>query len=301
MVHQSVGVARIRCVGDPHREGRIGLELDAGTLQPLGLAVQTTRFAGQQPGRERLVVPPVCKHPPTWRIVERDLPAGVADRGDRGGYPQRLTETPAQRVGAAVTAEQRHHRAAVFRDGDDRRLVALAVERGPKGSDENTGGAYPNDVHARDEQPAQLGPDVVESNIGVRHPRRIAVDSGSIQRRGNPSGRDQPLLRQHDDGYRVGHSMRRLVSVDIHSVAMSQVARIVALDRYHGRRAVMPSTRRRGRAAGSWRSTAQCLRRLRQAAGSSRSPWSRARRSGRSRSGPWRRSRPGLSAGAGRP
>ena len=258
-------------------------------------------LSGQQPGHERLVLFPVCKHPPTWRIVQRHLPPGVADRGDRGGHTERLGEASANRVGAAVTAEQRHHRAAVFRDGDDRRLVALAVEDGPKGSDEDAGGAYPHDVHARDEQPAQLGPDVLESNVGVRHPRRVAVDSGSVERRCNPSGRDQALLRQHDDGYRAGHCMRRPVSVDLQSGSASRVARIVVLDPYHDRRAFIRSTRRRGREAGSSRSTARCLRRLRRAAGSSRSPWSRARRSGRARSDPSPRSRPGPSAGAGRP
>ena len=169
------------------------------------LALQATPFSGQQPGHERLAVMRVREHPSGRRLVERDLPAALAGGGDRGGDAQRRAQAAGERVGAAVAAEERHHRAAVLRDGDDGGFPALVGERGCQGPDQDAGRAHADDVRTRGEQPAQLGADVVELDVGARNARGVAVHPRSGQARPDPSRRGQSALRQRDDGDRVGH------------------------------------------------------------------------------------------------
>ena len=206
--HQGAFIAGVRRIGHPHRERGIGLELDAGALQPLRLPLQAARFPGQQPGRERLAVVGVGEHPSRWRVVQRHLPPGLAGGGDRGGDAQRVAQATGERVGAAVAAEQRRHRAAVFRDGNDGRLLVLVGEHGGQGPDQDPGRAYPHDVHARREQPPQLGPGVLEPDVGIRHPGSMAVDPRTAETGPDPPGRGQAPSGQHHDGRRVRHSMR---------------------------------------------------------------------------------------------
>ena len=206
-------------------------------------------------------------------------------------------------------------------DGDDRRLLALVGESGRESPDQDAGGAHPHDVESVREQPAQLGADVVERDVHVGHTGGISVDAGPGQARPDPSrprpgpAPSAPRWRPRQSfreprrstgvtisaGARVAPFAAGTCSVIAPKATTSDIRRDAAFVRHRNARGVTRSTRHRGRAAGSWRSTARRLRRHRRAAGSSRSPWSRARRSGRSRSGPWPRSRPGPVAGAGRP
>ena len=386
--HQGVFVTGIRGIGHPHRERRVGYpsrerrigypsrewcvgsELDPRTLQPLGLPLDTARFSGQQPGHERLVVMRVREHPPRRWVVQRDLPAGLAGGGDRGRHAQRLSHSTAERVGAAVAAEQRHDRAAVLRHGDDRRLLALVGEHRRQGPDQDTGGAHPHDVGPIGEQSAHLDSDILEPNVGVRRPRGISVypRTGvrhSLIRRAVTRPRSVSTriaavsdmssiasLGRRQAGYRAGH--RTASPRTPHGIAPRRTPHGIApyrmprgavvsplepslvrgppgsagilpawaggprmngppkahptfrrarsprsperhhmprraqarLRQDHVRHRVTHSTHRRGHGAGSSRSTARCPRRPRQAAGASRSPWSHARRSGRSRSDP---------------
>ena len=206
--HQGVRIAGVRRIGHPHRERSIGLKFETGTLQPLRLPLQAATFPVQQPGRERLAVAGVGEHPSGWRVVQRHLPAGLAGGGDRGGDAQRMAQAAGERVGAAVASEQRHHRAAVFRDGDDRRLLVLVGERGRQGPDQDTGRAHPHDVHPRGEQPPQLGPGVVEPDVGLRHPGSMAVDPRTAETVPDPPGGGQAPSGQHHDGRRVRHAGR---------------------------------------------------------------------------------------------
>ena len=321
MKDQGIFIAGIRRIGHPHRERRVGLELDPRVGQPLRLTLQTTPLSCQQPGHERLVVLRVRKDPSGARLVQGHPPAGLAGGGDRGRRAERLAQAAADLVGAAMAAEEGHDRAAVFRDGNDRGLLALVGERGRQGSEQDSGGAHTDDVDSRGEQPAQLGPDFVELNVGVRHPGGIAVNPRSGQTRPDPPGRDESMLGQHYDGNRVTHSTLRRSSAPTSSNRMSaHLPRSIAANRdsvqtgpdasgsdlarmgqHHDGYRVRHSTHRRGRAAESSRSTARYLRRHRQVEESSRSSWSHARRSGRSWSGPSPRSRLALVADAGRP
>ena len=205
--HQGVFIAGIRRIGYPHRERCIGLKLDAGTPQPLGLALQTATFSGQQPGHERLVVVRVRKHPAGWRVVQRDLPAGLAGGGNRGGCAQRFTQPAAELVGAAVTTEQRHDGTAVFRDSNDRRFPAFVGEDRREAPYQDACGAHAYYVDARREQPPQLGTNLIELNVGARNPGGITVNPRAGQARPDPSGRQQALLGEYYDCYRVRHSM----------------------------------------------------------------------------------------------
>ena len=250
VIHQGVFIARFRGVGHPHGKRRIGLELDSRTPQPVRfslpgpfhagrgrritgflpparrergftsgqhemtrLALQAAPFSGQQPGHERLAVMRIRQHPSGRWIVERDLPAALAGGGDRGGYAQRRAQAAGERIGAAMTAEERHHRACVLRDGDDGGLPALVGERGRQGPDQDARRAHADDVRPRGEQPAQLGADVVELDVGARNTRGIAVNPRTGQARPDPPGRGQSLLRQRDDGDRIGHLTKLRVRI----------------------------------------------------------------------------------------
>ena len=167
--------------------------------QPRRSAVQAYGLAGEQIGHHPFDVAARRQVPAPRRGVEGHAEAQIPRRRDGGRAPQHRGQPARQVVGAMVAAEQRHHRAAVFRHGDDGRLASLVGEHRRQGADQGAGGAHAHDRPSVLEQAAQMRAGVVERAVGARHATGPSVHRRAAERRGEASGDIEAAGRQHDD------------------------------------------------------------------------------------------------------
>ena len=114
-----------------------------------------------------------------------------------------------------MAAEQRHGGAAVFGDGDHRRLGALVGEAGRQGADDNAGGADAYDGHALGEQAAQVGDGLGEGLVGALGAPGQAVHAGRGKDGGEAARQFQPARAERDQrgaGRHLGLAPHRLAA-----------------------------------------------------------------------------------------
>jgi hypothetical protein len=157
-------------------------------------------IAGQQRSRDRFRGFRVRRPPSCWRVVEGEAEADVAGGGDGGDAAGDRGDPARQVIGAVMAAEQRHGDAAVFGDGDDRRLGALVGEQRRQAADDDAAGADGDDGLAGSEETAQVLADVVEADGGIRDPGREAVQRGVRQGRHEALRQGKAAWSEDNDG-----------------------------------------------------------------------------------------------------
>ena len=200
MKHQFMVVGFDGAVGDADGKLALGREGEAG--QPGGIAglhLQGYRVLGQQGGGHRFGGGGIGQPPAGRRVVQGQPQGQFAGGGQRRTHPQRLADPPRQGIGAVMAAQQRHHRRAVHRHRQHRRLVPLMGQQRRHGADQNAGGADADDGDAGGEQAAQMIHGVGEGLVAL-DPTGQAVDAGAGQHRTQIVGGVQPGGADHHQG-----------------------------------------------------------------------------------------------------
>ena len=159
--------------GDADRAGdapaprhRLAQTVDPGRSETV-IDFDSDIFAGQQRGGDRLGGGGTDDTPAFRRFVDGDAEHGVAGGGDRGFGVQGGGDARRKPVGAAMAAQDRHHRAAIGGHGDDWRFVGLVLDQRRECPHENARGAHADDGRAGAEQRAQMDGGVGEDDVGL--------------------------------------------------------------------------------------------------------------------------------------
>ena len=188
---------------DRERTGIVERQRRSG--EPRSLALDMDARAGQQLRHERLCIAGVGERPAEWWVVERNAEPHIARRGDGWINCEALRKCAGQFVRASVSAEQRHHGAAILGKRDHRRLGRLVRERQRQRADKDAGRAHPDDRGVGREQFPQMAADIVECRLGLGDAAAEAVDGGARDlRRRAPRGFD-PARPEDHDGNRAVH------------------------------------------------------------------------------------------------
>ena len=110
----------------------------------------------------------------------------VPGRGDRGNPAGQRRDRAGQRVGAMVTADQRHRDRAVLGNGDYRRLLAFRGEQRRHRADQDAAGAEADNRPSRGEQLGDVRRRPIVALIPIGRVGARPVQSGTRQRRPQP-------------------------------------------------------------------------------------------------------------------
>ena len=190
-------------MGNAH--GRLGLchEACPRLAEPIGIARfdgESDRQAGEQCGGDRLCCCRVGNGPAGRRIVQCQSITQVARGGDRRRTTKRHGYRLGDGVGAAMTAEQRHRHRTILGNGNHRRLDPLVSQQRRHGTQQNAGGADPDDRCAGSKQAAQVIHGVGEGFIGALDATDKAMQARAGQQRLHSLTDGKTARAEHNDG-----------------------------------------------------------------------------------------------------
>ena len=201
--HQRVATAVVDKRRDANRQRRaVGLR-QIGVVEPGRVAFDAYRFTGQQIRHEVLALFQIRKHVAIGRVQQAGAEAQFAACRDRGGNAQRLGNAARQHVDARQSAEQRDHGAAVFRDGQHRRLRPLVAQHRGDAADDDARRAQGDDRCAARVQRLKMLAELGEAHVGIVADAGVqSVDDGVGQTRLKASCSLERAAPEHDDGRR---------------------------------------------------------------------------------------------------
>ena len=155
----------MRCQRRPHRCARYARRLRPVQLvQPGSVAFDAQRVAAQQVGDEAFALFDVRQRVALRRIEQAGAESQLAAGGDGWRHLQCGGDFAGDAIHPAEPAEQRHHGAAVFGDGQHRRFGALLLEQRGKGTDDDAGSAQGDD---RGAVAVELAQGIAEVRVGL--------------------------------------------------------------------------------------------------------------------------------------
>ena len=202
MQHQRALVGQWRAIGDADGVGAACGETRAAARQPIGIAGidgQRDILAGEQRGGHVFHALGIGDAPAFRRRIERDIEAQIPGRRDRWRAAGHCRDGAGQCVGAAMSAQERYDRRAIFRDGDDRWFLALIREQRRQRTDENAAGAQSDDRRAGGEQVAEMIGGLRITNIARDIARLRCVDRGAAKQPLDMPGERQRRRAEDND------------------------------------------------------------------------------------------------------
>ena len=198
-MENDVGVAT-DAIGDQHRWS-IATRQRIEPRRVARLDPQIDGTASEEVRRHRLHV---AHHgPPRRRGVQRHAQSYIRTGGDRRRHAEHLADLARHGVGpAGMPPDQRHHRAAILGNRDDRRFGALVVQQRRQRPDQDAGRAKSDDTPPLAE-PRLHGPDGLVEGVRGIDAAGTAPDFGIWQGRREPLRRRQRRGREdHDHRHR---------------------------------------------------------------------------------------------------
>ena len=180
-------------------QARLLVLRQVGLLQPWCGAFNAHLFASQQVRDKTLAQLKVRQLITLGRVEQAGAKAQFTTGGNRSRHPQGRRDFPRHDIHPAQAAEQRYHRAAVFSDGQHRRLFAFLQQQRRQGADHNPGRAQGNDRRALLIQLAHGRAKFAVGLVGAFHPAGQAVDQGAGVHLLDAARGGEAALAENDD------------------------------------------------------------------------------------------------------
>ena len=202
MQHQGRFAGAGRAVGDADRQPSIRGEARAARRQPIrvvGLDRKRHGLARQERSGHVLHALRIGDAPARRRLVERQVEAQIARRGDRGHAAGDLGDGAGQDIGAAMAAQERHGGRAVLGDCHHGRLGALFRDERAERAHQNPAGAQADDWRACGKERAQMIAGLAEALIRRDAMRGERVNPRTRKRRFEVASQAERRRAEDDD------------------------------------------------------------------------------------------------------
>ena len=147
--------------------------------QPRRRTFDAHRFTGQQIGNETLAQLQIAQGITAGWVEQAGAETQFTAGGDRRRHVQRRGNFPRHHVHPTQATEQRHHRAAVFGNGQHRRLGAFFQQQWRQRADHDPGRAQGNDRRVLLIELAQGRAELVIDAVRAFNPLGQAMDQGA--------------------------------------------------------------------------------------------------------------------------